>query len=163
MTTGLLIMACANFITGASYVAEKSNIWQAFLSKPLQKYYMKKGINIKIYGGCVTWVVKYTMHACVFTFLMKRNTLNESSYRWILIDWSWWPWVSIMTSASSKTKTFTFFRSITRNFMHQSRTVPGVPMMMWSVSFSPRVTEKTMRLVTIATIKPHKFHCSLKS
>ena len=26
MTTGLLIMACANFITGASYVAEKSNI-----------------------------------------------------------------------------------------------------------------------------------------
>lgn len=59
------------------------------------------------------------------------------------MDWSWWPWVAIMTSASSRTNTRIFFKSNTLNLVDQSRTVPGVPMTMWGSISWPLVTAVT--------------------
>ena len=43
----------------------------------------------------------------------------------ILMLWSWWPWMPIITSASSSTNTRIFFRSKNLNFkLDQSRTLP---------------------------------------
>lgn len=47
-------------------------------------------------------------------------------------------WVAIITSASSRTNTVIFFKSKNLNLMLQSRTLPGVPMIMWSSSLDPR-------------------------
>merc|ERR1719500_195168 len=60
------------------------------------------------------------------------------------MDWSWWPWVAIITSASSRTNTVIFFRSKNLNFKLQSSTFPGVPMMMFSVILLPLATSSPL-------------------
>lgn len=60
---------------------------------------------------------------------------------WIRMLWSWWPCVSIMTSASSSTNTRIFLGSKNLNFPHQSSIVPGVPITICSWSFVPLGTE----------------------
>ena len=63
-------------------------------------------------------------------------------YLWIRILWSWCPCVAIITSASSRTNTLNLRVSMLLNLVHQSITVPGVPINMWSVLFCPRATVK---------------------
>merc|ERR1719187_88912 len=60
------------------------------------------------------------------------------------MDWSWWPWVAIITSASSRTNTVIFFRSKNLNLMLQSNTFPGVPMMMFSDILLPLATSSPL-------------------
>ena len=50
------------------------------------------------------------------------------------------PCVAIITSASSKTKTDIWFKLKNLNLIAQSKTFPGVPIMMCSVIFDPRLT-----------------------
>lgn len=57
------------------------------------------------------------------------------------MHWSWCPCVAIMTSASSRTNTVIFLISNTLYLVHQSRILPGVPMMMCSPTCSPRPTK----------------------
>lgn len=59
--------------------------------------------------------------------------------------WSWWPWVAIITSASSKTNTLIFLGSMNFSLEHQSSTVPGVPITICSEIFWPLSTAKTQR------------------
>lgn len=54
--------------------------------------------------------------------------------------WSWWPWVAIITSASSNTNTLIFLGSMNFSLEHQSSTVPGVPMTICSEIFCPLST-----------------------
>ena len=72
------------------------------------------------------------------------STLNMKlkTYLCILIDWSWCPFRAIMTSASSNTNILIFFGSRTLCLKIQSRRVPGVPNIMWSVTFWPLETVK---------------------
>ena len=56
--------------------------------------------------------------------------------------WSWCPWVAIMTSASSSTKTSTFDKSKHLSFVPQSSILPGVPKRIWSVNWVPRETNQ---------------------
>lgn len=59
--------------------------------------------------------------------------------------WSWWPWVAIITSASSKTNTLIFLGSMNFSLEHQSSTVPGVPITICSEIFWPLSTAETER------------------
>lgn len=72
------------------------------------------------------------------------STLNMKlkTYLCILIDWSWCPCRAIMTSASSNTNILIFFGSRTLCLKIQSRRVPGVPNIMWSITFWPLETVK---------------------
>lgn len=69
----------------------------------------------------------------------------KGTHLWIRMLWSRWPCVAIITSASSSTKRETLLGSMSLYFVHQSRTVPGVPMTMCSCSFTPRSTEHRTR------------------
>ena len=86
----------------------------------------------------------FMMFSAKFMTFMSYVAENNIIWHWgerflcILIDWSWWPWVAIMTSASSKTKTRICFRSKNLNFNDQSKTFPGVPMIIWSDILLPR-------------------------
>ncbi|MEQ2179246.1 hypothetical protein GOODEAATRI_022666 [Goodea atripinnis] len=55
--------------------------------------------------------------------------------------WSRWPCMAIITSASSNTNIVIFLGSISLYLVHQSRTVPGVPMTICSCNLTPRSTE----------------------
>lgn len=55
--------------------------------------------------------------------------------------WSRWPWVAIITSASSSTNMVIFLGSMSLYLVHQSWTVPGVPMTICCCNLAPRSTE----------------------
>ena len=61
-----------------------------------------------------------------YLYLYYLACLSPVGRCWcILMLWSWWPWMPIITSASSSTNTRIFFRSKNLNFkLDQSRTLP---------------------------------------
>lgn len=121
MMLGSGTMRLAKFHTDSSKVAEKSNIWQlwgSILSTTRRK-------------GSVTRAVDQILELSVIKY----------AHLWIRMLWSWWPCVSIMTSASSSTNTRIFLGSKNLNFPHQSSIVPGVPITICSWSFVPFGTE----------------------
>lgn len=124
-------MCSANSITSLSYVAEKNSIWH-FGDSCLQ---------------LTDFIKKY------------RSKSTNTTYLWIRIHWSWWPCVAIITSASSKTKTRIFFKSMTRYFRPQSRTFPGVPIIIWSFSFVPGTTNRRRYYVNLYLIKYSLIRC----
>ena len=83
------------------------------------------------------------MFSAKFITFISYVAENNIIWHWgdkflcILIDWSWCPWVAIITSASSSTNTRICFKSKNRNFRDQSKTFPGVPIMIWSVILEP--------------------------
>lgn len=65
--------------------------------------------------------------------------------------WSRCPCVAIITSASSRTNIVIFLGSMSLYLVHQSRTVPGVPMTICSCSGTPRSTEEEILRNNIKT------------
>ena len=63
-------------------------------------------------------------------------------YLWIRMLWSENPCVSIITSASSRTNTRILVKSINFRLKHQSRTVPGVPIIICLVMSVPLGTRE---------------------
>lgn len=66
---------------------------------------------------------------------------NNRTHLWIRMLWSRWPCVAIITSASSSTNMLIFLGSMILSLVHQSRTVPGVPMTICSCNLTPRSSE----------------------
>lgn len=73
---------------------------------------------------------------------------DSEDYLWIRILWSENPWVSIITSASSRTNTRILVKSINFSLKHQSRTVPGVPIIICLVMSVPLGTGEKRVLST---------------
>lgn len=85
------------------------------------------------------------------------------TYLWIRMLWSENPCVSIITSASSRTNTRILVKSINFRLKHQSRTVPGVPIIICLVMSVPLGTGekrverllKMQRTLTVHNSGPH--------
>lgn len=89
ITTGLLMMACANFITGASYVAENSSIWQAFLSKLLSGIACKIVCNNTDFCAIARLGRKTRRGVETNKELSRRARTLVRSHLCIRMDWSW--------------------------------------------------------------------------
>ena len=72
----------------------------------------------------------------------KATSKSTKAYFCILMDWSWWPCIAIITSASSSTNILIFLGSTALCRKIQSNIVPGVANKMWSVTFWPGDTER---------------------
>lgn len=73
----------------------------------------------------------------------------KGAHLWIRMLWSRWPCVAIITSASSSTNIVIFLGSMSLYLVHQSRTVPGVPMIICSCNLMPRSTEHRAEIYVV--------------
>lgn len=72
----------------------------------------------------------------------RKKKDEYETYLWIRMLWSENPCVSIITSASSRTNTRILVKSINFRLKHQSRTVPGVPIIICLVTSVPLGTRE---------------------
>lgn len=86
------------------------------------------------------------------------GTDEREDYLWIRILWSENPWVSIITSASSRTNTRILVKSINFRLKHQSRTVPGVPIIICLVTSVPLGTVEK-RVLSVPVDTNSSAHC----
>ena len=87
------------------------------------------------------WLILKKWKECKTFWLFVLKYINNWINKYIRIKLTWWPWVAIITSASSKTNTLQVRRSRHRYLTAQSTTLPGVPITICSVTFCPRGTE----------------------